>query len=353
MKTFPMFLCVADRPVIIVGGGEQASQKCRLMLKTEAKITLAWPTLEPDLRALVDAGKISWHRGAVTKDLFVGAALVFIATGCPGSGAALQGLAKLAGTVVNVVDQPALCTAITPAIVDRDPVVVAIGTEGTAPVLARNIKTQIETMLDPKLGPLAALAGQLRGAVARQIQPQNRRAFWQWVFHPKNAHTAAKRVRQVAAGCLPEQPQQGGLCLITARAGAPDLLTLRAVKRLQDADVIYHDKAIDPALLELARRDAARVCLRDHQASSAIIAGVRAGKTVVWLRQMFPVGCADALQTALKKTNAVVEVMPGFSPSLPRPTPVIRRGYENRNSSSLLTLSRNRAAATGSVRPRR
>jgi len=132
MKTFPMFLKMANRRVVIVGGGEQATQKCRLMLKTEAQVTIL--------------------RGPITVGHFEDTALAFIATGCPGMDTALHALAKAAKTVVNVVDQPDLCDAITPSIVDRDPVVVAIGTEGTAPVLARQIKTRMEEVLEPRLG---------------------------------------------------------------------------------------------------------------------------------------------------------------------------------------------------------
>jgi uroporphyrin-III C-methyltransferase/precorrin-2 dehydrogenase/sirohydrochlorin ferrochelatase len=118
----------------------------------------------------------------VTSGTFLGAALVFVATGCPGLDSAIHALAAAAGAPVNVVDRPDLCDAFTPSIVDRDPVVVAIGTEGAAPVLARQIRTRVETMLDPRLGDFAALAGRLRGAVERQVTRDRRRAFWRWAF---------------------------------------------------------------------------------------------------------------------------------------------------------------------------
>ena len=166
MKTFPMFLRMTGRKVVIAGGGEQAAQKCRLILKTEARIVVLAPELDPELRALHHAGRIDWETGAITALSFSDTALVFVATGCPGVDAALHDLAKIAGATVNVVDQPDLCDAITPSIVDRDPVVVAIGTEGTAPVLARQIKTRLEQSLEPRLGEMAALAGRLRGLAA-------------------------------------------------------------------------------------------------------------------------------------------------------------------------------------------
>ena len=119
MKTFPMFLQMQGRRVVIAGGGEQAAQKCRLILKTEATITILADALEPELADLHTAGLITWDHGSICPDSFADTALVFIATGCPGIDAALHALAKCAGAVVNVVDQPDLCDAITPSIVDR------------------------------------------------------------------------------------------------------------------------------------------------------------------------------------------------------------------------------------------
>ena len=128
MKTFPMFLQMAGRRVVIAGCGEQAAQKTRLMLKTEAVIEVLAPQLEPELAELAAQGRVIQRAGPITPASFADTALCFIATGCPGMDAALHDLAKIAGATVNVVDQPELCDAITPSIVDRDPVVVAIGT---------------------------------------------------------------------------------------------------------------------------------------------------------------------------------------------------------------------------------
>ncbi|MCH1532369.1 MAG: bifunctional precorrin-2 dehydrogenase/sirohydrochlorin ferrochelatase, partial [Planktomarina temperata] len=118
MKTFPMFLQMEGRRVIIVGGGEQAAQKCRLILKTEASIILLAPALDPELSDLHAQGRVEWCQGAITPANFADAALVFVATGCPANDACLHMLAKAVGATVNVVDQPHLCDAITPSIVD-------------------------------------------------------------------------------------------------------------------------------------------------------------------------------------------------------------------------------------------
>ena len=336
MKTFPMFLCVADRPVVIVGGGEQAAQKCRLMLKTEARIIVAWPHLEAELESLAREGKISWHSGAISRALFDDAALIFIATGCPGSAAAIQGLTRSSGAVVNVVDQPDLCTAMTPSLVDRDPVVVAIGTEGTAPMLARKIKSQIETMLEPQLGGLAALAGRLRNAVARSVPKNGRRAFWRWVFeesprrlHAKGAEREAALALKtaMAAGGAPDHNGRGTICLVGAGPGSADLLTLRAMQRLQEADVIFYDRLVDPAVLELARRDAERVYVGKQVGANqwpqknidqVIVAAALSGKSVVRLKSGDPMifGRAEEELEAARNAGIPVEIVPGVTAAI-------------------------------------
>jgi len=332
-----MFLCVADRPVVIVGGGEQATQKCRLMLKTEARIIVAWPQLNMELERLANDGKILWHTGPINNALFDGAALIFIATGCPASAAAIHSLVKPSGAVVNVVDQPSLCTALTPSLVDRDPVVVAIGTEGTAPVLARKIKSQIEIMLEPQIGRLATLSGQLRATVAQSVPVENRRAFWRWVFEdaPRRLfaqgaeHRAIKILNSaLVAGRAPKPDGRGNLCLIGAPPGSTDLLTLRALKRLQEADVIFYDSTVDTAALELARRDAERICVKKHSGVSywrqesinkVIVAAARAGKSVVRIKNgdLVKLNSTEAELVAAQIAGVPVEIVPGVTATTP------------------------------------
>ncbi|MEO1796362.1 MAG: NAD(P)-dependent oxidoreductase [Pseudomonadota bacterium] len=263
MHAFPMFIKTTGRRVVIVGGGEQAAQKARLVLKTDAEIVIAAPELDAELEALVSKRRAVHVTGPITGALFDEAAMAFIATGCVGVDAALQAVAQHR-CPVNVVDQPALCDITTPAIVDRDPVVIAIGTEGTAPVLARQIKTKIEEDLPQTLGGLAALSGRLRDAVAQNVPRAGRRAFWRWVFGgtpgalwAQGAETeAARKIKEaIRSGGAPEH-SDGSIAIIGACPR--DLMTLRAVQRLQEVDVIYFDGAGEDAL-ELARRDAERV----------------------------------------------------------------------------------------------
>ncbi|MEL6644232.1 MAG: siroheme synthase CysG [Pseudomonadota bacterium] len=333
MQSFPMFIKTTGRRVVIAGGGEQAAQKARLILKSDAQIVLAAPELDAELSGLVGQGRASHHTGAITPDTFRGSALTFVATGCPGADAAIHALAKEGGALVNVVDRPALCDAITPAIVDRDPVVVAIGTEGTAPVLGRSIKTQIETLLHPRIGALAALAGRLRGAVAERIPQAGRRAYWAWAFRGEPATLFASGQEEVATrllksaiaeGRVPDAGGQGHIALVGAGPGASDLMTLRAVERLQEADVIYYDRLVDDGVLELARRDAERVYVGkevgacawpQHKISALIASEARKGRRVVRLKSGDPsiFGRATEELEAARAAGIPVEIVPGVT----------------------------------------
>lgn len=276
MKNFPMFLRVAGRTIVIVGNGEQAAQKARLALKTEADILLIADGPDAELRAYAESGRIRVQPDA-DASTFQNTVLVFIATGCKGADAGWHGVAKAAGAIVNVVDSPNLCDAITPSIVDRDPLVVAIGTEGTAPILGRQTKSRIEELLEPGLGRLATLSGSLRNQVAQYVAREDRRPFWRWVFSkgPRLAHATGDEAgaktlieNAISEGSAPGE--QGGslISIIGGADQAGDLMTLRAVQRLQEADAIFHPPDTDPSVLELARRDAERIVLTQAQVTS-------------------------------------------------------------------------------------
>ncbi|UWR00386.1 siroheme synthase CysG [Rhodobacteraceae bacterium S2214] len=332
MKTFPMFLTMAGRRVVIVGGGEQAAQKSRLILKTEAEIVVMAPALDEELSALAAAGKLRHDTSPITAAHFEDTALVFVASGCPGIDAAIHAIAKDAGATVNVVDQPALCDAITPSIVDRDPVVVAIGTEGTAPVLARQIKTQMEQALEPRLGDLAALAGRLRDAAAARLAPRARRDLWRWVFNaaPREAHArgaereAASLIKNAIATGEIDAKGAGSVSLVGAGPGSKDLITLRGVQRLQEADVIFYDRLLEPEILELARRDAERVYVGkapgchswpQEKITQTLISAAKRGQRVVRLKCGDPgvFGRGGEEARALKAHDIDVEIVPGVT----------------------------------------
>ncbi|MEO1681088.1 MAG: siroheme synthase CysG [Pseudomonadota bacterium] len=353
MKTFPMFLRMEGREVVIVGGGEEAAQKARLILKTEARLTLVAETLDGELAALVEAGRATHETSAPSPVRLSGSALVFAASGCPGLDACTASVARAGGALVNAVDQPDLCDAITPSIVDRDPVVVAIGTEGTAPVLARQIKTQVEEMLEPTLGGFAALAGRLRTAVTASIPKARRRAFWRWAFEaPRRQHAqgaerdAARMLKQaIAAGGAPDDQSVGSIALVGAGPGAADLLTLRAVRRLQEADVIFYDRLVDPEVLELARRDAERIYVGkapgihswpQDKIDQVIVTEARRGRRVVRLKGGDPsiFGRAEEELSGARAANVPIEIVPGVTAASAVASrlgrPLTERGRTNR-----------------------
>ncbi len=332
MKTFPMFLQMNGRRVVIAGGGEQAAQKTRLMLKTEARIEILAQELEEELQALADAGRVVHVTDRATPAHFADTALCFVASGCPGADAAMHALAKKGGATVNVVDQPDLCDALTPSIVDRDPVVIAIGTEGTAPVLARQIKTQMEQALEPRLGELAALAGRLRGAAMARLAPRDRRDLWRWVFNDMPRKAFARGAEREAARAIKDaiqtgdfrEDKDGSVALVGAGPGAKDLITLRGVQRLQEADVIFYDRLVDPEILELARRDAERVYVGkkpgchgwpQSKITDMLVAAAQQGQRVVRLKCGDPGIFARGAEEldALNAAGIPVEIVPGVT----------------------------------------
>ncbi|MCI4663789.1 MAG: siroheme synthase CysG [Neomegalonema sp.] len=332
MKSFPMFIDVANKKVAVFGGGEQAAQKTRLLLKTEAKPLLVADILNDELSGVVAQGRAEHAPMASWAQAVQGARFAFIASGCAGADAAAAAIAKGCGVMTNVVDRPELCDLTTPAIVDRDPVVVAIGTEGAAPVLARGVKTRIEQLLEPRLGDLAAYAGRIRAAVAQKVPRARHRAFWAWVFGGAPRRAFAKGEEDAATRLIAEAVEKGGeivasnglVSLVGAGPGSPDLLTLRAVQRLQEADVIYYDRLVDERVLELARRDAERIYVGKKpgahswpqaRISRAIAAEGEAGKRVVRLKCGDPLvfGRAAEEAEALEAAGVAWEVIPGVT----------------------------------------
>ena len=324
MRHFPLFLDLEGARVVLVGGGEQAAQKARLLARTSARLEIMAERLSAELEQIVASGRATAIVAAPDVAAFAGARLVVVATGCAALDAAAAHLARAAGAVVNVVDRPALSDAIMPAIVDRAPVVVAIGTEGTAPVLARRIRTLLETALEPELGRFAAFAGGLRGQVASRIAPAGRRRFWEWACDmPRRMFAEGREAEAVQAieAALAEWAAPGrapGRISIVEPDGAPDLLTLRAVARLQEADLVLHDANCPLAILELARRDAARAVLASEgparwhgPAARRAAAKAARGRQVVWL------GDAAVAAEALARAGAAFETVPSAAGPLP------------------------------------
>jgi uroporphyrin-III C-methyltransferase/precorrin-2 dehydrogenase/sirohydrochlorin ferrochelatase len=288
MRYFPIFIDLQDRPVTVVGGGEEALRKIRLLAKTGARINVIAPELHEELARMPS---VNWIARGYHAGLLEGAALVYSAD--PALNARVAGDAQALGIPVNAVDNPDISTFIVPSIVDRDPVVVAIGTEGTAPILGQGLRARIDAMLPQALGDLARAASGLRERVADALPPGNRRrSFWYRFFFGdvREAFIAGDSCGYLAGvEALFEseaQPSRGRVSFVSLGSDDPELLTIKAQRKLHEADVIVHDVAVPAAILEMARRDAVRMPVKGELydgASDLLLAEARAGKLVVRL----------------------------------------------------------------------
>ena len=275
MQFLPLFHKLQDRPVLVIGGGEVALRKARLLSDAGARLRVVAPEIRSELQELAGA-EGCFLRGYVSDDL-QGVALVIAATDDEPLNARISAEAQAQGIPVNVVDAPALCSVIFPAIVDRSPLIVAVSSGGDAPVLARLIRAKIETWIPATYGQLANLGKRFRDRV-KQLFPdvQQRRVFWEDVFQGQIAESVfagkpeegERLLEERLAGAAPRA--LGEVYLVGAGPGDPDLLTFRALRLMQQADVVLYDRLVAPAIIELCRRDAERIYVGKRRADHAV-----------------------------------------------------------------------------------
>lgn len=264
LTTFPAFMRVDARKVAVFGNGAEAAAKLRLIANTSAMIVLFTDRPEPELLETTSRIGIVPVRQAFSPDQMDGATLVFAATGDGALDREIVAAARARRIPANAVDQPDACDFFTPALVNRAPVAIAIGTEGAGPVLAQMIRARIDQMLSPSLGRLARLAAEYRVAVDRLL-PRGvaRRVFWRRFFEAEVAHQVGRGeislARRTATAMLRgRQPVPGHVWLVGAGPGAEDLLTLRAQRAMMEADAIVYDALVPETIVALGRRDAER-----------------------------------------------------------------------------------------------
>jgi uroporphyrin-III C-methyltransferase/precorrin-2 dehydrogenase/sirohydrochlorin ferrochelatase len=303
-----------------------------MLLRAKAAVTVIAPQATDDLRNWHQQGHIELHARHFTNQDVDGHALVFSATDNPVVDQAVSIAAKKAGAPINVVDAPALSDFIMPAIVDRSPVVVAVSSAGAAPVLARHIRATIEALLPADLGRLASAAEALRSTVRERFSSlSDRRQFWDGYF--KNwrfGKLLAGRNHSIAGNGSSSEPdwdavaKTGSVAIVGAGPGDPDLLTLKALQRLQDADVIVYDRLVGHDILDFARRDAETIYVGKmpgkHSHSQAEINAVlahhaRAGRRVVRLKggDPFIFGRGGEEHAYLIAHGLDVEIVPGIT----------------------------------------
>ncbi|HJT50392.1 MAG TPA: siroheme synthase CysG [Nitrosospira sp.] len=277
MDFLPIFFNIKNRTCLVVGGGEVAARKISLLLRAGAHVTVVAPRISIEVEQLrqSERNRIVYHAEPFHPDHLADAVLAIAATDDPGVNQAVSGAAGRLHLPVNVVDNPELCSFIMPSIVDRSPILVAVSSGGASPVLARLLRARLETLIPSAYGRLAAYASDLRGRVKHTFsRPEARRRFWEnvlqgpfaeLVFAGKDSAAKAyleRALEQQAAESMQEQASkqtQGEVYLVGAGPGDPELLTFRAMRLMQQADVVVYDRLVSPEILDMVRRDAPRI----------------------------------------------------------------------------------------------
>ncbi len=332
MDWFPIFLALDHSPALVVGGGAVALRKTRQLLETGCRVTVVSPHCDSQFDALISQGKVSWRVARFEPEMVIGHRLVIAATGDAGLNRMVAASANRFGVLVNVVDDPALCSFIMPAVIDRSPLVIAIGTGGGAPILARQVKAYLEAILPSALGRLAAFMGAWRGRVRRLVsRPEQRRRLWERVargpvaehlFAGRDAEAHRLMARMVDGADT--RPVEGEVYIVGAGPGDPELLTMRALRLMQQCDVVLYDRLVAPEILALVRRDAERIDVGKRGGASswsqaqihqAMIRLAREGNRVLRLKGGDPLifGRGGEEMEALAGAGVAYQVVPGIT----------------------------------------
>jgi uroporphyrin-III C-methyltransferase/precorrin-2 dehydrogenase/sirohydrochlorin ferrochelatase len=268
MDFLPIFLKLTGHRCLIIGGGSVAARKASLLCQAGGKVTVLSPAICDLLHERVAAGEIEWREKPFAPDDVEGFRLVIAATDQRAVNEAVSQAAQARHIPVNVVDCPELCSFIFPAIVDRSPVIAAISSGGASPVLARMLRMRIEALIPPAYGALARLADRYRARVKKMItDPEGRRRFWERALAGRAAELVFCGREEEATEQLEQQlrseaqgtPDTGMVYLVGAGPGDPDLLTIRALRLIQEADVVVYDRLVSPEIMQMVRRDAEKI----------------------------------------------------------------------------------------------
>ncbi|MBV7471284.1 siroheme synthase CysG [Aeromonas sp. sif0611] len=300
MDYLPIFCRLDNKPVLLVGGGEVAERKARLLLDAGAHLTVVAPELDPELAELAANGSIEWLAGEFAPAQLAGKWLVVAATDRREVNALVYQSANQARIFANVVDDPKRSSFIMPSIIDRSPLMVAISSGGKAPVLARLLREKLEALLPQHLGAVAAFAGSLRERVkARFTSMGERRRFWERLLGADRLGQALARgdhssANQLADNLFADESQTGGeVVLVGAGPGDPGLLTLHALRQMQQADVVVYDRLVSDEVMALVRRDARRIfvgkqagnhCVPQEGINQLLLDEAKKGQRVVRLK---------------------------------------------------------------------
>ncbi|MBB1302579.1 uroporphyrinogen-III C-methyltransferase [Pseudoalteromonas sp. SG43-7] len=330
MQYLPIFTKLDNKPVLVVGGGEVALRKCRAFLKARADVTLVAPWFCDELKEHAQNNDVTLIDAFFDESHLDGKMLVIAATDNDGVNNSVFELANARNVFVNVVDDQPKCTFIFPSIVDRDPITIAISSAGTAPVLARRLREKLETLIPQHIGPLASLVGSFRDKVKQRFTSfADRRQFWEGVFDSsvvskvQTGDTAAASV-QLEQLLDSKLDPEGEVYVIGAGPGDPELLTLKALQLMQQADVVVYDFLVSDEIMELVRRDADLICvgkrLGDHSVvqedtNQMLVDLAKQGKKVCRIKggDPFIYGRGGEEVQVLAANNVNYQIVPGIT----------------------------------------
>ncbi|MBT2989718.1 MAG: uroporphyrinogen-III C-methyltransferase [gamma proteobacterium symbiont of Ctena orbiculata] len=332
MDFFPIFLDLKKRPCLVVGGGSIAERKTALLLRSGAEVTLISPDLCHNLTTWRDMGRYTHLERAFRDEDLNGQHLAIAATNDPAVNRRVAEIAESLRIPVNVVDQPALCSFIVPSIIDRSPVVAAVSTGGASPVLARLIRSRLESLIPAGYGRLAELCNRFRQRVKERFaEPDERRLFWDRVLQGGVAERifsghedeADQLMEQVLSTPLAKQ-KMGEVYLVGAGPGDPDLLTFRALRLMQQADVVIYDRLVAKPILDMTRHDAEHIyvgkerdkhTMRQEEINQLLAKLAKQGKRVLRLKggDPFIFGRGGEEIDTLAAEGVPFQVIPGIT----------------------------------------
>ena len=361
MNTFPLFFKLEDRKVLIVGGGEVALRKADLLSRAGACITILAPDISHELQVLLTDSKHEFIYENYNKTYMSGARVIIAATDDETLNHQIHADATELNIPVNVVDTPHLCDFIFPAIIDRNPIVIGISSNGKAPVLARLLRARLETLIPQGYGKLAKLAGEFRSEVKAKIPTlTGRRQFWERAFEgqvsqlmfagneteataqlqadldstaaaisKKSDDTDSVRESDAIKNVAPDEsekslPAVGEVYIVGAGPGDPELLTFKALRLMQQADVVFYDALVSPQVLDLCRRDADKVFVGKKRSNHTVaqlginellVNHAKQGRRVVRLKggDPFIFGRGGEEIESLRANNVPYQVVPGIT----------------------------------------
>lgn len=335
MRYFPLFLDLQQQPVLVVGGGVVAGRKVRLLRGSGARVRVVAPRLDVTLRRQAERAEIEHLARDFADGDVNGHRLVIAATGDRSVNRAVAAAAQARGVFVNVVDDASDSSAIMPAIVDRSPLLIAISSGGAAPMLARRVREQLEALLDSSWGRLGTLLQRWRTRITQQVRnlAERRRLYQELLDGPIARLVRAGREQEAEErlhGLLErESPDRtvGSVVLVGAGPGDPGLLTLRALRALNEADVVLHDRLVSDEVLAMARRDAELIDVGKNRGASTVsqeainrlmVAHARAGRRVVRLKggDPFIFGRGGEELEYLRAAGIDYECVPGITAAL-------------------------------------